>query len=284
MIKNNVTEDSVMGNSKKVHFPGQERDEKINLFLRRHPLSFFGFGLIGLLIVILPLIVFIVLLSNGFLILDSSALDHELVVLIGSGYLLFCLGLILAAWINYYLDIYIITDRRVIDVSQDGLFARSLSATDLVDVEDVKASVDGFLQTFFNYGDVLVQTAGEARNISFHHAPNPYALARAIMDYHEQAVREDAVEVEEKKEEIREKGQEKGEKEEREKPVFPKTEPKIEPREELKKELVEPRIEPKKEPEIKPREEQKKEEPEIRENKDQKIDRDQLERGGKIDL
>ncbi|GAG93387.1 unnamed protein product [marine sediment metagenome] len=176
---------------KELKFPGQGIDERINIFLRRHPLSFLGFGLIGLAMIILPLIVFIIMINSGFLVLDSSAdsLDYQLAVVIATGYLLFCLGLMLVAWVNYYLDIYIITDRRIIDVNQEGLFSRSLSAIDLVDVEDVKANVQGFLCTFFNYGDVFVQTAGEARNIDFPHVPNPYAVAREIMDSHEEAVR-----------------------------------------------------------------------------------------------
>jgi len=181
-----------MNNNQKeerIKFPGRRVGEKVNLFFRRHPLSFFGFGVIGFVMTILPLAVFIILVNNGFLILEGS-LEPKIAVGLISVYLLFILGLMIVAWMNFYLDVYIVTDKRLVDIHQEGLFNRNLSAVDLVDVEDVKADVKGFLATYFNFGTVNVQTAGELQNIQFTDVPEPYKLARKVMDYHEQAVRE----------------------------------------------------------------------------------------------
>jgi len=175
---------------KKIFFPGQERGEKINLFFRRHPLSFFNFIFIGAAMIILPIVVFFIFITNGFLILEGE-LDLKIVIALGSAYLLFILGMMLIAWMNYYLDVYIVTDRRLIDIHQESLFSRSISAVDLVDVEDVNVKVQGFLPTYFNFGNVFIQTAGEIQNVNFNQVPQPYLLGRKIMDYHEEAVREE---------------------------------------------------------------------------------------------
>jgi len=170
-------------------FPGQRKGERVYLILHRHILSFIGPGLIGLVMIILPPLAFLVINFFNYLVLEIHPSDYKIIILIGSGYLLFCVGFLLIAWMDYYLDLYIVTDRRIIDVSQKGLFSRSLSAVDLVDVEDVRALETGFLSTFFDYGDLYVQTAGKTRNVDFHQVPNPYSLARKIMNFHEKALK-----------------------------------------------------------------------------------------------
>jgi len=99
-----------MNNNQKeerIKFPGRRVGEKVNLFFRRHPLSFFGFGVIGFVMTILPLAVFIILVNNGFLILEGS-LEPKIAVGLISVYLLFILGLMIVAWMNFYLDVYIV--------------------------------------------------------------------------------------------------------------------------------------------------------------------------------
>jgi membrane protein YdbS with pleckstrin-like domain len=165
----------------KIRFPGLEEEEKITLFFRRHPLSFFNFGLIGSVMVILPAIIILMVFNAGLFALEGP-LETKIVLALASAYLLFVLGLMLVGWMNFYLDVYIVTNRRLIDISQEGLFSRNLSAVDLADIEDVKADVKGFLPTYFNFGNVDVQTAGELQNVKFIDVPEPYKLARKIMD------------------------------------------------------------------------------------------------------
>jgi hypothetical protein len=49
-------------------------------------------------------------------------------------------------------------------------------------VEDVSAEQKGFLPTFFNYGTLVVQTAGEMENFVFPYCPNPNKYADRILD------------------------------------------------------------------------------------------------------
>ena len=62
-------------------------------------------------------------------------------------------------WIDYWLDVWIVTDERVINIEQKGLFSRSVSELHFYNVQDVTTSVRGVIPTLLNYGDVEVQTA-----------------------------------------------------------------------------------------------------------------------------
>jgi uncharacterized membrane protein YdbT with pleckstrin-like domain len=76
----------------------------------------------------------------------------------------------------------IVTDQNLIQILQNGLFARKVSRLSVSNVEDVSADVQGVLQTIFNYGTLTVETAGEMRNFVFPYCPNPNKYADQILD------------------------------------------------------------------------------------------------------
>jgi uncharacterized membrane protein YdbT with pleckstrin-like domain len=84
-------------------------------------------------------------------------------------------------WIDYYYDLWIITDKRLMNIEQRGLFMRKTSELDYAKVQDVSVDIKGFLATVLNYGDVLVQTAGEQPNFLFRTIPNPLYVKKLIM-------------------------------------------------------------------------------------------------------
>ena len=84
-------------------------------------------------------------------------------------------------WIDYYYDLWIITDKRLINIEQDGLFSRRTSELDYSKVQDITVDIKGFFPTMLNYGDVQVQTAGEDENFLFRTISNPLAVKTLIM-------------------------------------------------------------------------------------------------------
>lgn len=82
----------------------------------------------------------------------------------------------------------IITDRNVTQVLQFGLFSRKVSQLNINNVEDVTAIKRGVLQTFFNYGTLNIETAGEQVNFHFSYCPNPDYFAKIILDAREQVL------------------------------------------------------------------------------------------------
>ncbi len=84
-------------------------------------------------------------------------------------------------WVDYYLDIWVVTSERIINIEQKGLFIRRVSTAEYEKIQDITVEVKGFLQTVINYGDVRIQTAGELENIIFRHVSNPYQLKNLLV-------------------------------------------------------------------------------------------------------
>ncbi len=168
-------------------FPGQIEGEKVLFFTRRHPLSFLGMAAIAIGMLILPIAGIFIFDISGFVIGDFG---NKLMFGIIGSYILFVMGFFLVAWINYYYDVVIITDDRLVEISQEALFNRKVSEANLADVEDVNAEVKGVLNTLFHFGTVIVQTAGTAKNFEFLYLPNPYRISKMISDLHQKSVEE----------------------------------------------------------------------------------------------
>ena len=83
-------------------------------------------------------------------------------------------------WVDYYLDIWVITSEKIINIEQKGLFLRRVSSAKYEKIQDVTVEVTGFLQTVVNFGDVRVQTAGELENIVFRRVSDPYEVKNLI--------------------------------------------------------------------------------------------------------
>lgn len=79
----------------------------------------------------------------------------------------------------------VITNKHIVDVDQLGLFNRKVSTLTLQRIQDVSAHVAGPLQTVFQYGTVIVQTAGERENFSFNYLKDPYQVEQYILDIHQ---------------------------------------------------------------------------------------------------
>lgn len=161
-------------------FPGQEPDEKIILVLRRHAWHLFKMIFIYAVLLILPF------LLHYILIIDTEALATALGLLFYKMFLsLYYFALITffyRSWIDYYLDIWVITSERIVNIEQQGLFSREISSFRLFRIQDVSADVKGLLSTFFHFGDVHVQTAGAESNFIFKQVPDPYRVTKKIME------------------------------------------------------------------------------------------------------
>lgn len=164
------------------YFPSQAEGERVFLLIRRHWFPYLVMS-IFLLILLTPIVV---LVTYWFLNPDvfSGAIGNFMIIFAGI-YILIVFGLILYGFINYYLDIYIVTNERIVDIKQNGFFRREIAELHLHQIQDVEAEVDGFFQTMLHFGDIHIQTAGERENFIFQGVPHPYTLAKKITDLHE---------------------------------------------------------------------------------------------------
>lgn len=85
------------------------------------------------------------------------------------------------AWTRYFLDLWVITDRRIIVIEQFGFFNRKVSNFRLERMQDIKVTVKGILPTLLNYGTITAQTASAAEsNFSSPALPDPRELQSLI--------------------------------------------------------------------------------------------------------
>jgi len=163
-------------------FPSQEKEEKVILLLRKHWFNYVIFFLLDGLIAI-PLIIFTAYWVMNPTFIQSFLGDTLFVSL--SIFVLIMLAAQLYGFVDYYLDVYIVTNQRIVDISQGGFFKRQISELHLHQVQDVNASADGLWGTLLHFGDVHIQTAGERANFVFKSIPHPYLVAKRIIDLHQ---------------------------------------------------------------------------------------------------
>jgi uncharacterized membrane protein YdbT with pleckstrin-like domain len=83
-------------------------------------------------------------------------------------------------WTDYFLDITVITNKRIIDMEQRGLFSRETSTMRYEAIQDVTTEVEGVLHTLLNYGNLYIQTAATTKEFILDdiHDPN---LAKEVI-------------------------------------------------------------------------------------------------------
>jgi len=153
--------------------------EKLVMFIRRHWIILASRWLIFIALALVPLIFYAFLYYNYIWILEHAFL-YPLLLLLASAYYLFIMLFLFNAFIDYFLDVWIVTDQRIINIEQRGMFNREIAEHDLDKIQDVSGLQKGFFQTLFSYGDVHVQTAGEIQRFIFKQVDNPFDIVRQI--------------------------------------------------------------------------------------------------------
>jgi uncharacterized membrane protein YdbT with pleckstrin-like domain len=86
------------------------------------------------------------------------------------------------AFTSYFLNVWIITSQRVVEIRQAGFFSRKVSSFLLVRVQDVTTNIDGFFADMLGYGCVQVETAGTASHkFSMDGVRDPVGMRDLIM-------------------------------------------------------------------------------------------------------
>lgn len=100
-----------------------------------------------------------------------------LLVLAGLSWLIFAV-----AYLIFLQTRIILTNKHYIQVTQNGLFGRTVSKLGLQGITDVRGTRSGPLPTLLNYGEILIETAGKEENFFFRPVGDPLDLAETIND------------------------------------------------------------------------------------------------------
>jgi hypothetical protein len=164
---------------KGVTFVNQEEDEEIVLFIRRHFVTNFPWIFITALFLILPLVTIFFFRLTAFVLFDISPMLLTIMLVF---YYLVVFTYALMQFIVWFYHVGIVTQKRLLDLDVYNVLSHHLAETEIADIVDVSYSQRGFFQSFFNYGDVPIQTTAIKANFEFEDAPRPAVVSDIITD------------------------------------------------------------------------------------------------------
>lgn len=157
-----------------VKFVAQDSQERIVLFLRRHPITNIPWILGGIIMLFAPAIL------PFFPILEFLPERFQFIAVV-MWYLL-TTAFVLEKFLSWFFNVYIVTDERVFDVDFVNLVYREIAESNLDQIQDVNVQMGSVIRTIFNYGEVLIQTASAVPNIEFEAVPQPDRVAKILRE------------------------------------------------------------------------------------------------------
>lgn len=159
---------------------GQDEDEKTLYIFRRSFITNLDWIFVSILMLLTPLFANAIFIAAGTE--ASSVLSPFFVVALNLFWYLLTFGFVFQNFINWFFNIYVITDKRIVDIDFVGILYKNISETSLDNIEDVTSTVGGALRIIFNYGTVAIQTAGEKREFDFEDVWKPAEVRDIIAD------------------------------------------------------------------------------------------------------
>lgn len=155
--------------TKHKYFEDQFDDEEVEMVFRKHPIVMRkGFIISMLLWLVGPVVMLILTFVHP----DSPpSIPLFFASLFGS----IALGIIalIPSWIGWYFSVYIVTDQRFIQITQKGLFTRSVVDIALNQIQMINYEIVGLQETLLGFGTIRVQTyVGELVIHDVHHPAN----------------------------------------------------------------------------------------------------------------
>ena len=167
-----------------------DKDESIICEIRKHPIGLFFIYLTGISIALVTLFVFSLIGSGGVSesLNDAGADTGALSSFLIAGGIIFILFILIAMTIQailYTNNVIFVTSEKIAQILYINLFNRKISQLSIGDVQDVTVTQKGIMAHMFNYGTLVIETAGEQQNYTFTYIPDPYMHSKAIVGTHE---------------------------------------------------------------------------------------------------
>ncbi len=135
-----------MAKNNKKYFEDQLDDEELLYVFRKHPVVMRRGLIYSMLAILLGVI--------------PSLIKPEYSYLFGGLAIGFLLSAIvfMPSWISWHYSVYIVTDQRLIQITQKGLWRRSVVDIGLQQIQMVNYEVSGLEETLLGFGTITMQT------------------------------------------------------------------------------------------------------------------------------
>jgi uncharacterized membrane protein YdbT with pleckstrin-like domain len=160
-------------------------DEHIQHIVRRHWYSLVVTGVADGIVFLLCAVV-LGAFDSAPALQATFGIDNVRAILV-STYLISLVGLLLwmhffAVWTDHWLDAWVVTNKRIIDIEQKGFFNRQVSSFPLERIQDVTYETRGLIAMWLHFGTVRIQTASISNDFILHQVPNPDLVKERVMD------------------------------------------------------------------------------------------------------
>ncbi|MBI4434501.1 PH domain-containing protein [Candidatus Uhrbacteria bacterium] len=151
-------------------------DEQVVAVIRRSVLAYAGPIILALFSLFLAFFLVVPLFARG----RFGAALFVILILVGA-FMAFR-----AIWFWYW-TAFIVTNSRIIDTDQRGVFHRRISEARFEKVEDIAIEIRGIVATLFHLGTVRIQTTGGHATIEIHTVPRPELVHELLSRLRSQA-------------------------------------------------------------------------------------------------
>lgn len=158
-------------------FEDQEIDEKIHIFTRKHFYSNLDWISTAFVFFLVPIVLLII---NQYFLFFPLNLPFKFIIIFTIFYYFLLTTYCFVNFITWYYNISLVTNKRIIQVDFSGLVYKNVATTKIDFIQDASYTQDGVIPSFFDYGNVLLQTAGNLENFFLHSVPKPEKIVQAV--------------------------------------------------------------------------------------------------------
>lgn len=157
-----------------VRFDRKEKDEEIIMITRKHWIAYFTHILLAFFIPLLPIVLLVI--SSNSEIYGKSTVYLGLFV----ASVVISVNIIVTAIVQWYYNISIITDKRILCLKVNSIFQHSYTEILWRKIQDVSHDSMGVLSSIFDIGNVYLDTAGEGIDLTLKFVPKPRDVQEVI--------------------------------------------------------------------------------------------------------
>ena len=149
------------------HFEDQFDDEEVLFMFRKHPVVMRKGLIFGMLAILLGTV--------------PALIKPELSYFYGG----LAVGLVLGglvfmpSWIAWFYSVFIVTDQRLIQITQKGLFHRTVVDLTLAQIQMVNYQIAGLQETLLGFGTIMMQTY--VGDLVIHDVHHPAEIQKKIL-------------------------------------------------------------------------------------------------------
>jgi uncharacterized membrane protein YdbT with pleckstrin-like domain len=150
------------------YFDDQFDDEEVLLVFRKHPVVMRRGFIFAMLILLLGAV------PSLFNPTYATYITGMVVAILVGGIVM------LPSWIGWYFSVFIVTDQRLIQITQKGLFNRSVIDMRLNQIQTVNYQVAGLQETLLGFGTLMMQTY--VGDLVIHEVHHPAKIQKKVLE------------------------------------------------------------------------------------------------------